>query len=733
MLSGIFHGQHLLRFIMIELLSVLLCVISEFVGTNETTLITETPDTEFVGTNETTLITETPDTATNTLEETIQNNADNSLFSNHCTDFYETACGEWEKQNPLSGDSASSSVMQQMGMNVDYYFWKIIANDSYYKEDWRLQSARAFYKSCVNSRNSNTTRESRHHLIDMYFGGWQLIPSLSTEINNTNGRNQSQMNNNLTDLFLPILTQTGRSPLFSMNIAEDIFAVIISPGQFAFRTDLQKTDMDKSEEDYYKLAFETGVTQSQKPQLTDAFRKMIRLGRKSNAKKQLLKEFVTKNELQSICPQIDWSYILEKVLQETGYVKLHKRSIIIQRRNELRQRCAEYRALLTEKGGGSTLRTIAIMDFLREQQKNTLNVHTFGTNHNFNSSSQTHFDGQCIKRLKDTFPWTLERHYIRSHVNETHKAEVINMFNEIKLTITNSIPKIKSFNEEEKKFMKLKVSKMGIFALYSSHNSSQQKENLSTVFQYPIREDNYYTNEFYIRKAKHIDTLKTQLYNYNPSLSGSLSRLVSAYYAMDENRIYVHPGLLQPPLYYENGSLASKFGALGWIISHEIMHGIGIQGVLYDENWNKRTTFDALLSSGLKHLNALCLSHQYASYNYTGLKAFRTDTQEEMLADNDGLKASYHTYKRLLKTSSNNVSQGNHDSLESDRLFFLSSAQAMCGHHGELILAKNAVVMPQVSEKFRVIGALVNSRRFARAYGCPVGSPMNPVIKCDAW
>uniref|UniRef100_A0A094ZVV2 Endothelin-converting enzyme 2 n=1 Tax=Schistosoma haematobium TaxID=6185 RepID=A0A094ZVV2_SCHHA len=273
---------------------------------------------------------------------------------------------------------------------------------------------------------------------------------------------------------------------------------------------------------------------------------------------------------------------------------------------------------------------------------------------------------------------------------------------------------------------------MGIFALYSNQNASQQKENLSTVFQYPIREDNYYTNEFYIRKAKYIDTLKTQLHSYYPSLTGSLSRLVSAYYATDENRIYVYPGLLQPPLYYENGSLASKFGALGWIISHEIMHGIGIQGVLYDDNWNKRTSYDALMSSTLIHLNAVCLSHQYVSYNYTDLKAFRTDTQEEMLADNDGLKASYHTYKRLLKKFSNNVSQ-HHDSLESDRLFFLSFAQTMCGHHGEKILIQSAVVIPHVLEKFRVIGAFVNSRRFARAYGCPVGSPMNPVTKCDAW
>ncbi|CAH8530437.1 unnamed protein product [Schistosoma rodhaini] len=309
--------------------------------------------------------------ATKILEETIQNNTNNSHASNHCIDFYETACGEWEKLNPLPKDDASLTTLQRMGMNVDNYFWKIIANDSYYKEDRRLQSARAFYKSCVNSRNSNTTRDSRHHLIHRYFGGWELIPSLSTNINNTNKHKQNKMNNGLTNLFLPILTQTGRSPLFSINIASDIFAVI-----------------NESKEVYHKLAFETGVLQSNKTQLTEAFQTMIRLGKRSVSKTTNVREFITKNELQYTCPQIDWSHLLEKVLQQTGYVKYQKLPIIIEQRTELRQRCSEYRALLKEKDGGSILRTIAIMDFLREQQMNTLNVHAFGTDHNLSSCDQ---------------------------------------------------------------------------------------------------------------------------------------------------------------------------------------------------------------------------------------------------------------------------------------------------------------------------------------------------------
>uniref|UniRef100_A0A094ZZZ7 Uncharacterized protein n=1 Tax=Schistosoma haematobium TaxID=6185 RepID=A0A094ZZZ7_SCHHA len=61
-------------------------------------------------------------------------------------------------------------------------------------------------------------------------------------------------------------------------------------------------------------------------------------------------EIISMKELKSICPQIDWSYLLKELLKQTGYEKSKQPSIIVEGRYQLKHRCELYGDVMkTEK------------------------------------------------------------------------------------------------------------------------------------------------------------------------------------------------------------------------------------------------------------------------------------------------------------------------------------------------------------------------------------------------
>lgn len=71
--------------------------------------------------------------------------------------------------------------------------------------------------------------------------------------------------------------------------------------------------------------------------------------------------------------------------------------------------------------------------------------------------------------------------------------------------------------------------------------------------------------------------------------------------------------------------------------------------------------------------------------------------------------------------------------LTHDQLFFLNYAQIWCGSmrpEDALTKVRSSVHSPG---PIRVLGPLSNSWDFAKAYDCPIGSPMNPTNKCSVW
>ncbi|KAK4475495.1 hypothetical protein MN116_002544, partial [Schistosoma mekongi] len=132
-----------------------------------------------------------------------------------CNDFYKFACGEWERQNPLSDEMESLTTLDQIQMNINEYFLKILSDDSYSKDDRQLQAAKVFYKSCTNSRSLNEMRLSYYRLIYKHFSEWDLIPSIQQKLNISGGGKKTM---SLTDYVLPTLFETGHSLLFSLKV-----------------------------------------------------------------------------------------------------------------------------------------------------------------------------------------------------------------------------------------------------------------------------------------------------------------------------------------------------------------------------------------------------------------------------------------------------------------------------------------------------------------------------------
>ncbi|HEY3627115.1 MAG TPA: M13 family metallopeptidase, partial [Terracidiphilus sp.] len=120
---------------------------------------------------------------------------------------------------------------------------------------------------------------------------------------------------------------------------------------------------------------------------------------------------------------------------------------------------------------------------------------------------------------------------------------------------------------------------------------------------------------------------------------------VNAYYSPSNNDINFPAGILQPPFYDFSKDPGVNFGAIGVVIGHEMTHGFDTSGSQFDGHgaqvdwWSPdvKKTFDG---------KASCLKNQYSQYQaLPGLNVNGSLTITENIADQGGVKLSYAAYK----------------------------------------------------------------------------------------
>ncbi|TNN04847.1 Membrane metallo-endopeptidase-like 1 isoform 2, partial [Schistosoma japonicum] len=249
------------------------------------------------------------------------------------------------------------------------------------------------------------------------------------------------------------------------------------------------------------------------------------------------------------------------------------------------------------------------------------------------------------------------------------------MFEELKKTVLKSIPEYNWLTVDQKEFVSKKIEKMKIHALYTNLSDLEKKENNSAIHRYTMEKFNYYWNKIHAIRARYLDRIRNYLSPSDVSLSPLPAFMPSAYYQRQENRIYVSAEFLQPPLYTDGGDISSKFGSLGFVLGHEVLHSISVIGIRWDENGNiLNSEFSTALSNKII-AKTDCLQEQYGKDESTRHKVKKSDSLDEIVADSGAITMSFKTYKRLSSKLAGHGSQDPDATHKHDQSLFHHFAQ----------------------------------------------------------
>ncbi|GFV42438.1 neprilysin-2 [Trichonephila clavipes] len=129
-----------------------------------------------------------------------------------------------------------------------------------------------------------------------------------------------------------------------------------------------------------------------------------------------------------------------------------------------------------------------------------------------------------------------------------------------------------------------------------------------------------------------------------------------------------------------------NFGAIGFVIGHEITHGFDDRGRQFDKDGNNINWWEPETDLTFRD-RAQCIVDQYGNYsiNEVGLQVNGINTQGENIADNGGIKEAFRAYLQWIRD------HGAEDFLPGikyspTQLFWISAANVWCGKYRPEVL-----------------------------------------------
>ncbi|QMT61253.1 MULTISPECIES: M13 family metallopeptidase [unclassified Legionella] len=204
---------------------------------------------------------------------------------------------------------------------------------------------------------------------------------------------------------------------------------------------------------------------------------------------------------------------------------------------------------------------------------------------------------------------------------------------------------------------------------------------------------------------------------------------INAYYDPSMNNLNIPAGILQSPFFDPNAPAAVNYGAIGFVMGHEMTHGFDDQGAQFDGHGNLQNWWTP---SDLEKFKAAtqCIVNQFSQYTVEdNLHVQGKLVVGEAAADLGGITLAYRAFKHSDAYKNAPTIGG----LTPDQQFFIATAHVWAMNIRPQQLRNQVTTDPHPPAQYRVNGSLANIPQFQEAFHIPNDSPMVNKNRCVIW
>jgi putative endopeptidase len=209
---------------------------------------------------------------------------------------------------------------------------------------------------------------------------------------------------------------------------------------------------------------------------------------------------------------------------------------------------------------------------------------------------------------------------------------------------------------------------------------------------------------------------------------------LKARYDRSMNSLTIPAGIVQPPFFDRAADPAVNFGGMGVLAAQQLIHGFDALGSRYDEHGNVRDWWspDDRKSFGTAMTCEVGQIGESVPQSDDAPRPVNNLAVADSTAYDGGLRIAYRALMEALVAQGKSTDNKSDGYTESQR-FFLSFAQSSCENQTFLTAHQSQAADPYSVGRVRVNGAVQNFEEFGKAFQCTKGTPLNPEKSCRVW